>query len=132
MKKNIKSNEEWKKILTSEEFRVLREAGTERAFTGEFTDNKEDGTYTCRACKTPLFKSDTKYNSMSGWPSFWDSIDKNSVILKEDFSHNMHRIEVLCASCESHLGHLFPDGPQPTGNRYCINSISLSFEKSKK
>jgi peptide-methionine (R)-S-oxide reductase len=124
-----KTNEEWKKILSPEKYHVLREKGTERPFTGALLHNKKNGTYICGACQNPLFSSDKKFDSGSGWPSFWDVISKNSIQLKTDESHGMTRLEVLCGKCGSHLGHLFDDGPKPTGQRYCINSLSLDFEE---
>lgn len=132
MKKKVtKSEEEWKKELTPEQYEVTRKKGTERAFTGEYYNSKEPGVYRCVACGNPLFSSKTKYESGSGWPSFWEPISAEGIRTEEDFSHGMRRVEVLCASCESHLGHLFPDGPRPTGMRYCINSASLKLEKEK-
>lgn len=125
----IKSNEEWKKQLTSEEYRVLREKGTERAFTGEYWDNHEHGVYYCRGCHQRLFNSDTKFDSGTGWPSFYQPVDKTVVATVIDRSHGMVRQEVVCSKCGGHLGHVFPDGPRPTGLRYCMNSISLRFEK---
>lgn len=127
----IKSEEEWKKVLTDEEFHVLREAGTERAYTGKYTDLKDDGNYYCKACGHLLFTSTTKYHSGCGWPAFYDKAGNNAVITRMDYSFGMTRIEVLCKRCESHLGHVFDDGPKDkTGLRYCINSISLTFEKA--
>ena len=122
------SEEEWRKRLTPEQFRILREKGTERAFTGALVNNHADGMYHCAACNTPLFKSDTKFESGSGWPSFFEPVSPDAVQLHEDTSHGMRRVEVTCATCGSHLGHVFPDGPRPTGERYCINSASLNFE----
>lgn len=122
--------EELKKKLDSKQYRVLVEKGTERPFTGKYIDNKEKGVYTCAACQTPLFNSDTKFDSGSGWPSFYDVVDKGNVSLLEDKSLGMHRVEVVCANCGGHLGHVFNDGPtDTTGLRYCINSVSLDFEK---
>lgn len=122
--------EELKKKLDSEQYRVLVEKGTERPFTGKYIENKEKGVYTCAACQTPLFNSDTKFDSGSGWPSFYDVVDKGNVSLLEDKSLGMHRVEVVCANCGGHLGHVFNDGPtDTTGLRYCINSVSLDFEK---
>lgn len=123
-----RSEAEWKECLTEEQYRVLREKGTERAFTGAYWDRKTPGVYRCGACDTELFHSETKYDSGSGWPSFYDAIDKSRIEQKVDRSHYMERVEILCANCGSHLGHEFPDGPQPTGVRYCVNSVSLKFE----
>ena len=126
--KVVKTEEEWRELLTDEEFRVLREAGTERAFTGDLLKNEEEGVYTCAACGLPLFSSETKYESGTGWPSFWEPIDPVHILDETDRSLGAVRTEVLCARCGSHLGHVFPDGPEPTGLRYCINSVSLDFE----
>ena len=123
------SNEEWKNKLSSEEYRVLREHGTERAFTGEFYDHHEHGVYLCAACKSPLFSSETKFESGTGWPSYYAPLNEKSVEETKDASLGMVRTEVHCARCGGHLGHVFDDGPNPTGLRYCINSISLDFEK---
>jgi len=125
-----KTEEEWEQTLSSEEFRILRQKGTERAFTGEYWNNHEKGMYNCAACGEALFDSETKFDSGTGWPSFYKPVDPKAVIDEVDVSYGMHRDEVLCASCGGHLGHVFDDGPQPTGLRYCINSASLKFEKA--
>nr|WP_231734145.1 peptide-methionine (R)-S-oxide reductase MsrB [Calycomorphotria hydatis] len=122
-----KSDAEWKEVLTDEQFRVARKHGTERAFTGEFWDEKTEGTYRCICCGNPLFSSETKYESGTGWPSFTDVIEEGRVGHKEDNTFFMRRTEVHCKRCEAHLGHVFPDGPHPTGMRYCINSVSLTL-----
>ena len=124
-----RSEKEWKEILNNDEFRVLRKKGTEPPFTGKHLYNKEKGIYVCAACKNPLFSSETKFDSGSGWPSFVDVLSRVSVDLKPDYSLGMKRIEVLCSKCGGHLGHVFDDGPKPTGKRFCINSISLDFKK---
>lgn len=125
-----KTEEEWRKELTPEEYRVLRESGTEPAFTGVFVDNHETGMYSCKACGAPLFSSDAKFDSGSGWPSFTDPAVAENVGLRDDSSHGMHRTEVYCKTCSSHLGHVFDDGPRDKGGkRYCINSVCLDFEK---
>jgi peptide-methionine (R)-S-oxide reductase len=118
---------EYRARLTPEQYAVTREKATERAFTGEYWDHKGDGVYTCVCCDAPLFDSRTKFDSGTGWPSFFAPIEGGGVSMEEDTSHGMRRIEVLCATCDAHLGHVFPDGPHPTGERYCINSCSLGF-----
>lgn len=127
----VKTEAEWKKELTPEQYHILREKGTERAFTGKYWDHKDDGTYVCAGCGQELFKSTTKFDSHCGWPSFYDAIDKTKVQLHNDDSFGMRRIEVTCSRCGGHLGHVFPDGPQPTGERYCINSASIDFHKKQ-
>jgi peptide-methionine (R)-S-oxide reductase len=123
-----KSEAEWREELTDEEYRVMRQKGTERAFTGEYYDLDEEGVYRCAACGQPLFTSDTKYHSGSGWPSFYQPVSEETIEEQKDTSHFMVRTEVTCSRCGAHLGHVFTDGPQPTGLRYCINSVSLDFE----
>jgi len=125
----IRSDAEWKKILTTEQFYVLREKGTERAFSGALEKNKAEGTYYCAACENELFSSDTKYESGSGWPSFWQPIPGAKVKEVVDHSFGWDRVEVVCNRCGGHLGHVFEDGPKPTGMRYCINSAALTFKK---
>ncbi len=124
-------NEEWKTILSSEVYHIAREKGTERPFTSKFETSKEIGTYYCAVCGNPLFKSDTKFESGCGWPSFYESVSKSSIIYLPDNAFGMKRTEVQCGRCKSHLGHVFEDGPQPTGLRYCINGVVLDFEKAK-
>jgi peptide-methionine (R)-S-oxide reductase len=125
------SEEEWKKVLPSEVYYIARQKGTERPWTSKFEGFKEIGTYYCAACGNPLFKSDTKFESGCGWPSFYEPISKTSVIYTPDNTHGMKRTEVQCGRCEAHLGHVFEDGPPPTGLRYCINGVVLDFEKAK-
>jgi methionine-R-sulfoxide reductase len=127
--KVIKGEDEWRNVLTAEQFHVLRQKGTERAFSGKYWDHHEPGTYVCAGCGAELFTSGTKFDSGCGWPSFYESIDPSKVQEHTDTSHGMRRIEVTCARCGGHLGHVFPDGPRPTGLRYCINSVSVDFRK---
>ena len=122
-----KSDEEWRAQLSREQYEVLRRKGTERAFTGRFVHTKDKGMYVCAGCGAPLFRSDTKFESGTGWPSFTEPADRENVVLTRDFRHGMIRTEVTCRACGGHLGHVFPDGPAPTGQRYCINSCSLDL-----
>ncbi|WP_446744729.1 peptide-methionine (R)-S-oxide reductase MsrB [Silvibacterium acidisoli] len=126
-----KTDEEWRAQLTPEQYYITRQKGTEPAFSGALYKNHENGVYHCVACNAPLFTSDTKYESGSGWPSFWTPVSDHAVEEHEDNSHGMRRIEATCAKCGAHLGHIFPDGPKPSGLRYCINSASLNFEKAE-
>ena len=130
-KKITKSESEWAACLTSDEYSILREKGTEIAFTGKYYKHKDNGTYVCAACDYELFSSNTKYDSGTGWPSFYAALEKDRILEKKDNTFGMVRTEILCARCESHLGHLFSDGPRPSGLRYCVNSISLDFKKAE-
>ncbi|MCG3164554.1 MAG: Peptide methionine sulfoxide reductase MsrB [Bacteroidia bacterium] len=125
-----KTDAEWKAELTPEQYRVLREKGTERAFTGKYNIHKEKGMYVCAGCNSPLFSSDTKFDSGCGWPSFYEAIDTEKIKEVRDISFGMIRTEIICAKCDGHLGHVFDDGPKPTGLRYCVNSLSIDFKKS--
>lgn len=126
-----KTDEQWRRELTPEQYAVLRQAATERAFTGAYVDTEDPGVYRCAGCKTPLFRADTKFHSGSGWPSFWEPISPDVVELREDRTYGMVRTEVRCGACGGHLGHVFNDGPKPTGLRYCMNSVALDFEAAK-
>ncbi|MFN8577628.1 MAG: peptide-methionine (R)-S-oxide reductase MsrB [Candidatus Sericytochromatia bacterium] len=129
MDNNLKNDDYWKDKLTEEQFAIARKKGTERAFTGKYYTNKEEGTYKCICCGEPLFSSETKYDSGSGWPSFYQPIEDNKISEETDKTHFMVRTEIMCNKCGAHLGHVFEDGPKPTGLRYCVNSTSLNFEK---
>lgn len=129
--KIVKTDAQWREQLSDEQYRVARQAGTERPFTGAYWDTEKPGIYRCVCCGNELFNAETKFDAGCGWPSFFESLDKSAIIERDDFAHGMHRIEVLCANCDAHLGHVFPDGPEPTGMRYCINSASLNLDEAK-
>ena len=129
--KVTKTEEEWRKELSPEQYRILREKGTEAPYSGKYNKHKAKGTYVCAACKNVLFKSDTKFDSGCGWPAFYAAAAKDNIITKKDVSFGMERIEIMCAKCGGHLGHIFDDGPEPTGLRYCVNSVSIEFIEEK-
>lgn len=127
----MRTDEEWRKVLTPEQYEVLRQAGTERPFSGKYWNYNEEGVYTCAGCGVELFRSKEKFDAGCGWPSFYDAVNRDAIVEREDNSHGMRRVEVLCRKCGGHLGHVFPDGPVPTGLRYCINSAAIEFDESK-
>ena len=129
--KIVKTDAQWREQLSDEQYRVTRQAGTERPFTGAYWDTDKPGIYRCVCCGSELFNANTKFDAGCGWPSFYQSLDKSAIVERDDFSHGMHRVEVLCANCDAHLGHVFPDGPEPTGMRYCINSASLNLDEAQ-
>jgi len=131
MKKIIKSDQEWRQLLTPEQYQVARSKGTEAPFCGAFYDHKKPGVYACICCGLDLFSSKTKFDSGTGWPSFFEPFAEDHILTHNDFSHGMLRLEIICARCDAHLGHVFPDGPKPSGLRYCLNSVSLVFIEDK-